>query len=167
MAHPRANNPMMATPSGPPIIRQLARHEAEAILTRNHIGRMAFSFQDRLDIEPINYICTDGWLYGRTSHGTKLTILAHNQQIAFEVDEVKGLFEWHSVVVKGTFEIIPADLGGDHAPAYTHAIQLLRILAPDAWEEHDRAAFRNVLFRVHIDEITGRESTVKHEKSES
>jgi len=163
MARTRASKALMATPSGPPSIREIARHQAEAILARNHVGRIAFTFHDRVDVEPLNYIYADGWLYGRTSHGTKVTILGHHQWIAFEVDEVKGLFEWRSVVVKGTFEIIPADLGGNHAPAYTHAVELLRTLAPDAWKEHDRAAFRNVLFRIHVDEITGRESTVKHE----
>lgn len=79
MAQTRAGMAKMTTPSGPPAFRQLARHEAEAILQRNHVGRMAFTLHDRVDIEPINYIFTDGWLYGRTSHGTKLGILAHHQ----------------------------------------------------------------------------------------
>lgn len=166
MAHIQASNAMMATPSGPPSIRYLTSYEAEAVLERNYVGRMAFTFHDRVDIEPINYIYTNGWLYGRTSQGTKLSILAHHQWVAFEVDEVTGLFEWRSVVVKGAFEIIPADLGGDHASTYVQAVELLRHLAPDAWKEHDRAAFRNVLFRIHMDEVTGRESTVMHEQVE-
>jgi nitroimidazol reductase NimA-like FMN-containing flavoprotein (pyridoxamine 5'-phosphate oxidase superfamily) len=134
------------------------------MLARNNVGRMAFTFHDRVDIEPINYLYADNWLYGRTSHGTKLTILGHHQWVAFEVDEVAGLFEWRSVVVKGVFEIISAGLWGEQTPAYTHALELLRTLAPDAGKRHDRAAFRNVLFRIHVDEIIGRESTVKHEK---
>ena len=167
MAHTQAGQPMMAAPSSPPTIRQLARHEADAILERNHVGRVAFTFHDRVDIEPINYVFADNWLYGRTSHGAKLGVLAHHQWVAFEVDEVAGLFEWRSIVIKGTFEIIPADLTTEHAPVYTRALELLRRLAPDAWQEHDRVAFRNVLFRIHVDEVNGRESTVKSEKTES
>jgi len=166
MAQTRAGMAKMTTPSGPPAFRQLAHHEAEAILQRNHVGRMAFTLHDRVDIEPINYIFTDGWLYGRTSHGTKLGILAHHQWIAFEVDEVSGPFDWHSLVIKGRFEVIPADLSKAHAPAFTKALELVRQLAPDAWKEHDRVAFRNVLFRIHIDEIIGREATTTHTPTE-
>ena len=164
MAHTRANEKTAATPSGPPVVRHLARHEAEDIIRRNHVGRMAFAFHDRVDIEPINYVFADNWLYGRTSPGTKLSILAHHQWVAFEVDEVTGLFEWQSVVIKGVFEIIPADLRDINAPVYTRALELLRTLAPDVWKEHDRAAFRNVLFRIHLSEVTGRESSVQPEK---
>ena len=145
--------------SSPPVFRQLAHHEAEALLERNHVGRLAFTLHDSVDIEPISYVYTHGWLYGRTSHGTKLTILTHHHWVAFEVDEVAGQFDWRSVVIKGEFEIIPADLSGPDALAYIKALELLRQLAPDTWTEHDRVAFRNVLFRIHINEISGREAT--------
>ena len=145
--------------SSPPVFRQLAHHEAEALLERNHVGRLAFTLHDSVDIEPISYVYTHGWLYGRTSHGTKLAILTHHHWVAFEVDEVAGQFDWRSVVIKGEFEIIPADLSGPDALAYIKALELLRQLAPDTWTEHDRVAFRNVLFRIHINEISGREAT--------
>jgi len=157
----RANNEQ-AIPTGsssPPVFRQLAHHEAEALLERNHVGRLAFTLHDSVDIEPISYVYTHGWLYGRTSHGTKLAILTHHHWVAFEVDEVAGQFDWRSVVIKGEFEIIPADLSGPDALAYIKALELLRQLAPDTWTEHDRVAFRNVLFRIHINEISGREAT--------
>jgi len=157
----RANNEQ-AIPTGsssPPVFRQLAHHEAEALLERNHVGRLAFTLHDSVDIEPISYVYTHGWLYGRTSHGTKLAILTHHHWVAFEVDEVAGQFDWRSVVIKGEFEIIPADLSGPDALAYIKALELLRQLAPDTWTENDRVAFRNVLFRIHINEISGREAT--------
>lgn len=37
------------------------------------------------------------------SAGAKLLTLAHNQWCAFETDEVRGMFDWQSVVVKGPF----------------------------------------------------------------
>ena len=159
MARAKRENATIAGPSSPPVFRQLAPHEAEALLERNHVGRMAFTFHDSVDIEPISYVYTHGWLYGRTSHGTKLAILTHHHWVAFEVDEVAGQFDWRSVVIKGEFEIVPADLSGPDALAYIKALELLRQLAPDTWTEHDRVPFRNVLFRIHIDEIIGREAT--------
>jgi nitroimidazol reductase NimA-like FMN-containing flavoprotein (pyridoxamine 5'-phosphate oxidase superfamily) len=142
-----------------PSFRTLERHEIEAMLQRNHVGRIAFSFKDRVDIEPIHYVFSNGWLYGRTSKGTKLSVITHHQWVAFEVDEVAGFFDWRSVVIKGHFEIIPADLTDAHAPAYTQAIALLQRLTPDALTPNDRVAFRNVLFRIHVTELSGREAT--------
>ena len=69
-------------------IRDLSREETEAIIQRNRVGRLAFSFHDRVDIQPIHYIYERGWLYGRTSEGEKISALKHNQWIAFEIDEV-------------------------------------------------------------------------------
>jgi uncharacterized protein len=141
-----------------PSFRILARDEADTVLVRNHVGRMAFSLHDRVDIKPMHYVYDTGWLYGRTSPGTKLSTIAHNQWVAFEVDEVKGLFDWLSVVVKGSIEIIPADLSSSHAPAYTRAVALFRQLVPEALTPDDPVPFRNVLFRIHLDEVVGRES---------
>jgi len=86
-----------------PVFRELDRGEIEEILARNNVGRLAFSLHDRVDIEPINYVFDSGWIYGRTSHGTKLSTIAHHRWVAFEVDEVHGIFQWSSVVIKGAF----------------------------------------------------------------
>jgi nitroimidazol reductase NimA-like FMN-containing flavoprotein (pyridoxamine 5'-phosphate oxidase superfamily) len=45
-----------------PSLRILARDEAGTVLARNHVGRMAFSLHDRVDIEPIHYVYDTGWL---------------------------------------------------------------------------------------------------------
>ncbi|MDB4869365.1 MAG: Pyridoxamine 5-phosphate oxidase-related protein, partial [Gemmatimonadales bacterium] len=71
-----------------PTIRALRGDESQALLTRNRVGRIAYSFHDRVDIEPVHYVYETPWIFGRTSAGTKLLALAHNQWCAFETDEV-------------------------------------------------------------------------------
>src|SRR6476620_8514797 len=68
--------------------RELPRDEIEEMLLRNKVGRLAFSFHDRVDIQPIHYVYERGWLYGRTSEGEKMATLQHNQWVAFEIDEI-------------------------------------------------------------------------------
>jgi nitroimidazol reductase NimA-like FMN-containing flavoprotein (pyridoxamine 5'-phosphate oxidase superfamily) len=98
------------------IIRILSRDESNALLVRNHIGRLASSLHDRVDIEPIHYVYADGVLYGRTSPGSKLTTLKHRPWVAFEVDEVEDLFEWRSVVVHGAvYPVEDGDGSTEHA----------------------------------------------------
>lgn len=72
----------MPTPQKP-IIRALKGDEAQALLLQNSVGRIAYSFHDRVDIEPVHYAYDAPWIFGRTSNGAKLLTLSHNQWCAF------------------------------------------------------------------------------------
>jgi nitroimidazol reductase NimA-like FMN-containing flavoprotein (pyridoxamine 5'-phosphate oxidase superfamily) len=147
------------TPSKSPTFRELTRAECDALLARNRVGRIAFSYHDHVDIEPIHFVFEDGWIYGRTSDGTKLRTLAHNRWLAFETDEVSALFDWQSVVVKGALYLLES--GGPRGDAYDHAISLLRTLSPHLLREDDPAPHRTVVFRIHADQVTGRRASTQ------
>jgi nitroimidazol reductase NimA-like FMN-containing flavoprotein (pyridoxamine 5'-phosphate oxidase superfamily) len=142
---------MTSTPS--PHFRALDTSETWAILARNHVGRIGYAFHDHVDIMPVHYIYSDGWIYGRTSPGEKLVVLAHHRWVAFEVEEVQGTFDWRSIVVHGGFYVLSPD-----DEAWDHALQLLRRLAPKAFTDDDPVPFRTVLFRIAVQESTGREA---------
>src|SRR5688500_1171606 len=89
-----------------PTFRELDPPEVEQLLTRNHVGRMAYSFHNRVDIEPISYVHAGGVIYMRTAPGSKLATLIHAPWVAFEVDEVDGPFDWRSVVAHGTVYVL-------------------------------------------------------------
>ncbi|MGI8401144.1 MAG: pyridoxamine 5'-phosphate oxidase family protein [Gemmatimonadaceae bacterium] len=152
---PRALRP------GEVVIRKLGRDEIEEIIKRNNVGRIAFSFHDRVDIEPIHYIYEHGWLYGRTSEGEKISILEHNQWIAFEIDEVNDLFDWRSVVIHGSFWIIHPQGGPRAEELFAKAVKLVAEIVPGALTENDPVAFRHTLFRIAVGDAQGREATVK------
>ena len=142
-----------------PAFRVLDAAECAALLAAHHVGRLAFSHHDRVDIEPIHYVWSDGWIYGRTGDGTKLRALAHNRWVAFEIDEVNALFDWRSVVVKGSlFLLSPADDGPLNGE-WDHAVSLLRQLIPTAFSKEDPTPERAVVFRLHADQVTGRTAT--------
>ncbi|MBA3671116.1 MAG: pyridoxamine 5'-phosphate oxidase family protein [Gemmatimonadaceae bacterium] len=137
----------------PPTLRALRGEEAEALLTRNSIGRIAFSHHDRVDLEPIHYLYEAAWSFGRTSTGAKLLTLRHNQWCAFETDEVLGMFDWQSVVVKGPFsQRGSVSAGWD----YESALAALRRLLPETLTADDPAPHRDVVFGMHASEIHGR-----------
>lgn len=141
----------------PPMFSTLDRNECLTLLTRHDLGRIAYAFHDRVDIEPINYFYHDGWLYGRTSQGAKLETTAHNRWVAFEVDEVRGPFDWVSVVVHGTFARLDLDAATkDERLAAALAAGLLQNVVPNTLAVGDPVPQRTVLFRIHLDEVTGR-----------
>lgn len=148
-------------PSPTPSFRELSAKEATAVLRRNNVGRMAFAFQRRVDIVPIHYVYSGGWVYGRTSLGPKLLTLKHNQWVAFEVDEIEGLFDWRSVVLRGGLYLLEADGPPREVAARRRAIRLLRKLLPETLRADDPVPFRDILFRIHADELRGRAAQVK------
>lgn len=136
--------------------RELSTRESTALLRRNNVGRMAFSYRNRVDVIPLHYVYSGGWLYGRTSVGPKLLALRHSQWVAFEVDEIDGVFDWRSVVVHGRLYLLDPDRPGGDPAARRRAVRLLRHIAPETMAADDPVPFRAVFFRVHADELSGR-----------
>jgi uncharacterized protein len=137
-----------------PHFSTLSQADSLALLARNHVGRLAFSFHDRVDIQPLHYVMDGDWLYGRTQVGSKLMTLSHHRWCALEADEIRGRFDWDSVVVRGSFQILDPELGSQDA--YSRGFALLRDFIPGTFTEEDPTPQRLVLFRIHMDDMTGR-----------
>jgi uncharacterized protein len=142
--------------TGRPEFVDLPRDEAEALLARQHVGRLAYSFRDRVDIEPISYVFSSNSIYCRTSEGMKLALVRHHPWVAFEVDEVNGPFDWRSVVARGTLYLLTPTGGDRDREAYEQAVAALRTLDPDALTPGDAVPHRTVVIRIYVDEMTGR-----------
>jgi nitroimidazol reductase NimA-like FMN-containing flavoprotein (pyridoxamine 5'-phosphate oxidase superfamily) len=145
------------TSNASPTTRTLGEDEARALLARQHVGRLAFTLHDRVDIEPIHYVFDADWLFGRTSSGTKLATLLHNPWCAFETDEVTDLLNWESVVVKGTFTLLDVEIGSPDT--YRRAERALKRLVPGTFTRRDPAPHRDIVFGIYAREITGRASS--------
>jgi nitroimidazol reductase NimA-like FMN-containing flavoprotein (pyridoxamine 5'-phosphate oxidase superfamily) len=142
-----------------PRFRTLDHDECVAILSRNHVGRLAYARHGRVDIEPLNYVYHEGWLYGRTSHGAKIDATGTTwAPVAFEVDEVEELFRWRSVVVHGGFYSLEDGGAEVLRDDRRRGVELLRTLVPDTFTGADPVAFRTVVFRIAVQEVAGREA---------
>jgi nitroimidazol reductase NimA-like FMN-containing flavoprotein (pyridoxamine 5'-phosphate oxidase superfamily) len=137
-------------------IREMTSTEMHELLARNHVGRLAFSYHDRVDIRPIHYVYSDNWLFGRTSPSDKLDTLRHNQWIAFEVDEVAGPFDWRSVVAHGSFYRLTDESTPQSLELREEALKHIRSFAPATLRGTDPVPFRTELFAIALDNLTGR-----------
>ena len=144
-----------------PKFRELSRGECVELLERNQSGRIAYSFHDRLDIEPISYVFADGWIYGRTSPGSKLITIRHHHWVAFEVDEIEGRYDWRSVVVHGSMYVLHPNGGDRDREAYQTALDVIQSAEADALTPTDPTPHRNELFRIYVDEMIGRAATTE------
>jgi nitroimidazol reductase NimA-like FMN-containing flavoprotein (pyridoxamine 5'-phosphate oxidase superfamily) len=111
---------------------------------------------DKVDIEPINYASDGEWIFGRTGARTKLMTLLHHPWCAFEADEVRDLFDWSSVVVKGTFYLLDPEISA--SGTYDRAVALLRALIAETFTEGDPVPKRDIIFGIFLHEVTGRQA---------
>lgn len=153
----------MERSEGVPQIRELSRSEIDDILGRNQVGRIGYARDGKMEIRPVHYVYSGGWLYGRTSEGTTYDALGrtayHWWPVVFEVDEVEELFRWRSVLVRGGFYVIPSEGAVFERETWMKALGLLRTLLPETLRDSDPMPDRSVLFRIAVQEATGREAT--------
>src|SRR5690606_12090073 len=95
----RSREPGGAVPEIPYVdIQPLDQEAIREILRRNHVGRIAYCYQNRVGLEPRHAVFGDDWIWARTSPGTRLAVVERNWWVAFAVGAVDALFEWRSVV---------------------------------------------------------------------
>jgi uncharacterized protein len=139
-----------------PTFGDLSLEECEALLALQHVGRMAFTFHDKVDVEPLHFVYRDGVIWGRTQPGSKVSVLVRHPWVAFEVDEVQSLFSWRSVVVHGRVEFPNPDGAPMEQAQYAAGVEVFQSLIPTAFTERDPTPERSLLFRLPVAEMTGR-----------
>jgi nitroimidazol reductase NimA-like FMN-containing flavoprotein (pyridoxamine 5'-phosphate oxidase superfamily) len=128
----------------------------EGLLAAHQVGRMAFTFRDRVDIVPVHYVYRDRWIYGRLELGAKTDVLSHNPWVAFEVDAVRALFDWESVVVHGRVAFPAEDGPAVDRKRHACAVDMIRSLIPDAFTAQDPTPSRGLVFALPVAEWAGR-----------
>lgn len=148
-----------------PTFSELDETGCRAVLARQQVGRLAFANDRHVDIRPVHYVLSDDWIFGRTaSESPKLETLDRFWRVAFEVDEIDGLFDWRSVVVRGGFYLLTATGSPTETRRWSDAVDALRTLIPTTLTEDDPVPFRDAIFGIAIQELTGRRaSTAGHD----
>ena len=154
-------NPPAAWSRGPRI-RALSTRQAEFVLTRNHVGRVAFHDGTRVELLPVHYVYADGMVVARTSRGVKDSIWQQRPDVVFEVDESQALFEWRSVIVRGTLRVLATTGSREQRLEHWNAVGIIRTLIRDAFTERDPTPGRQVIFTITPNEISGREASASY-----
>jgi hypothetical protein len=139
-----------------PLFLELTPKDCADVLERNHIGRIAFLREGRLDIVPVGYVARGNWIFVRSAYGAKLEAFAHNPYVAFEADEVDGPLDWRSVVAHGTIYMLPADGAPIEQREFQRAVKALRSIMPDALTPSDPVPERVFVYGLHVDRLSGR-----------
>jgi uncharacterized protein len=82
----------------------LADAQIQDVLRTATIGRIGCRDGDSVYVVPISFVYEDGCAYGHSAEGRKLTLMRAAPDVCFEVEDVRGLSDWRSVVARGRFE---------------------------------------------------------------
>ena len=147
------------------MLGELSPEEIEEVLRSEITGRIGCHADGRTYVVPVTYAYDQGDVYCHSPEGLKLRMMRENPAVCFEVDRIKDMGNWRSVIANGRFE----ELRGRDAIAAMDVLikRFVAIERPD--QPHPSYVFRDseaepartdgreiVIFRIRIAEKTGR-----------
>ena len=145
------------------MIGTLAPSQIEQVLHEQVIGRIGCHALGRTYVVPLTYAYDGRAIYGHTGAGLKVEMMRANPEVCFEVEDLRYLPKWSSVIVYGTYEELSgaaataaideltARLGATPPARAAMPWQGAGMYAPNTHEERPE-----IVFRIAITEKTGR-----------
>jgi uncharacterized protein len=137
---------------------QLTPREVEEILESEALGRIAFIVDGKARIVPVTYVYDGESAYLHSAEGEKLRAMRANPDVCFEVEQVRDMANWRSVVARGRFEELWHDEGERAMDLLVARLTPGPESHPDRREDAHRreGLLRPVLYRLHLTEKRGR-----------
>ena len=88
------------------MLRELNNIQIEALLKDQLIGRIGCHVAGVTYIVPINYVYDGVNIYCHSAKGMKIDMMRENPEVCFEVDSIKDITNWQSVILLGKSEEI-------------------------------------------------------------
>ena len=137
--------------------------QIEALLKSQIVGRIGCHVDGETYIVPISYAYDGTYIYCHAIEGKKVQMMRVNPRICFEVDEMKDMGNWESVVVQGVYQELREkelrDLAMDHLlNRYLPIISSVTTHLGEHWPFHptDTREIKGIVFRIKLTKKTGR-----------
>jgi nitroimidazol reductase NimA-like FMN-containing flavoprotein (pyridoxamine 5'-phosphate oxidase superfamily) len=142
---------------------QLNISEIEKLLGNQVVGRIGCHSDGKTYVVPISYAYDGQYIYCHTQEGMKVEMMRKNPKICFEVDNMRNMANWQSVISWGEFEELRDQAERNHAIERL-AVRILPLVASETvklssdwpFAPNDLAKVGGVVFRVMLREKTGR-----------
>ena len=86
------------------MIKQLSSTEIGDLLSKQIVGRIGCYYENEIYVVPISYAYEDNAIYCHSLEGKKMEMMRNNPKVCFQVDEMKDMGNWKSVIAWGDFE---------------------------------------------------------------
>ena len=137
-------------------LREMPLVECEDVLLHSRFGRIGIRSADGVYIVPVGFAFADGAIFGHAAPGKKVALLRRWPHVGFQVDDIRSVSVWKSVLAQGTWHELVREDDRRHARAV-----LLRAFEGNLWwatagHGHRTTLAEALLYRIDIDEISGR-----------
>jgi nitroimidazol reductase NimA-like FMN-containing flavoprotein (pyridoxamine 5'-phosphate oxidase superfamily) len=135
------------------MLGSLTRTQIDALLEEQHVARIGCHGGGRTYVVPTTYVYHRGAIYAHSAEGLKLRLMRENPEVCVEVDEIRDMANWRSVIARGRFE----ELRGHEARAAL-AMFIARML-PLAASETATLNESMGVDELHLARVRGRRAT--------
>jgi uncharacterized protein len=137
--------------------------QIEEVLRNQLIGRIGCNADGETYVVPISYAYDGSYIYCHTHEGKKTTIMKKNPKICFQVEDMKNMANWKSVIVQGEFEELKERRERNQAMRmllnrYLPMMSSVTTHLGEHWpfQPDDTTDIDGIVFRIAIKEKTGR-----------
>jgi nitroimidazol reductase NimA-like FMN-containing flavoprotein (pyridoxamine 5'-phosphate oxidase superfamily) len=137
-------------------VREMTDRECWSTLAAARLGRLACALENQPYIVPISFVVNDELVYSFALPGQKIDWMRRNPRVCLEVDDVRQVDQWTSVVADGRYEELSSPFDREQA----HALLQQR---PMWWQPGAaaragataRARPEPIFYRIRVERITG------------
>ena len=86
------------------MIRQLSSAEIDELLSKQIVGRIGCHDENEVYVVPISFAYENNTIYCHSLEGKKIQMMRKNPKVCFQVDELKDMGDWKSVIAWGDFK---------------------------------------------------------------
>ena len=151
----------------------LSNDRIEKVIKENLIGRLGCCGNSKAFILPVSYAYDGKNIYVHSPEGLKISIMRENPNVCFQVDTMKDMADWESVLMWGTFEELTSEKDRSDALQKLMNRKLPLIasetvkLSPEwPFQTKNNSPTTGIFFRINIDEKTGRFEELEVERGE-
>jgi nitroimidazol reductase NimA-like FMN-containing flavoprotein (pyridoxamine 5'-phosphate oxidase superfamily) len=151
------------------LIHELTPTECRDVLSRANVARLACSRAEQPYVVPVSfaYDPESNCLFSFSTIGKKVNWMRENPKVCVEVEDVADRFHWTTVVIVGRYDEI-GDLP-EHKDVRQRALDLFAQRAewwlPGAAKLSPHEHPDVVVYRIHVDNMTGRRAARDREQS--
>ena len=88
------------------MLGELREYQVEELLKSAAIGRIGCHSDGITYIVPVNFVYENSAVYAHSAAGMKIDMMRQNPEVCFQVDNIKNMGSWQSVIAWGRFEEI-------------------------------------------------------------
>lgn len=137
-------------------VREMTYRECWSTLAAARMGRLACALENQPYIVPISFAVNDKLVYSFSLPGQKVDWMRRNPRLCLEMDDVRQIDQWTSVIAEGRYEELSSASDREGA----HALLQQRPMwwqpgAASGTRAGAHAKAEPIFYRIQVERITG------------